>query len=328
MTRGLAVLPRLAIGFLILFGGGGVFAQQPQPEVTIHASTNLVLVDVIALKGSGQRPDAALRREDFEVYDDGRLVSVKSFDSGAAARPLALWFVVQCSMKGWDKEGSGLFRGQMDRLKPALGHLNQVDTVAVAHWCDDGQASIDLLPAAEREAAVAGVEKVLAGTVDPASHSRPGELALQKTLQLIVDATRALPQDAVPVLVFLYGDYSSMPRDEADHFIDELLGSSAIAFGLRDSRSPRIHSFLGEQGAIANYFSTQTGGQYFTVTAENSAEALEQILDQMHSRYEIGFRPEALDGKRHKLTVKLGGSHRGVRLRYRVAYIPLPIPSR
>jgi hypothetical protein len=29
-----------------------------------------------------------------------------------------------------------------------------------------------------------------------------------------------------------------MPRTEADHFIDELLATSAIAYGLKDSRSP------------------------------------------------------------------------------------------
>lgn len=297
------------------------------PEVTIHASTNLVLVDVIALHAGAERPDTTLKQEDFQIFDNGHAISIKTFDAGAATRPLALWFVVQCSMKDWENEGSALFRGRVDLLKPALQRLDKTDAVAVAHWCDDGQAKLDLLPSDEIDAAIACVEQVLAPTVDPPSHDRPGELALQKTLQLIVDSTRSLPRDTVPVLIFLYGDYSSMPRSEADHLIDELLGSSAIAFGLRDSRSPRIRSFLGEQGAIANYFATQTGGQYFTLTPETYAAGLEQILDQMHSRYGPGFRPESLDGKRHKLLVRLTSAaakqHRGVRLRHRTAYIPL-----
>ena len=328
MTRSRAMFPSLAFSSFLLISSLAALAQQPPPEVTIHATTNLVLVDVIALHGSTQRPDSSLRREDFQVFDNGRAVPIKTFDAGAAARPLALWFVVQCTMKGWEKEGSALFHAQVDLLQPALGHLDKADTVAVAHWCDDGQSILDLLPAPDLDAALAGVDQVLSSVYDPPSHSRPGELALQKTLQLIVDSTRALPHDTVPVLVFLYGDYSSMPRAEADHFVDELLGSSAIAFGLRDTRSPHIHSFMGEQGAIANYFSTQTGGQYFSVTPENYASGLEQILDQVHSRYELGFRPEALDGQRHKLRVSLtpeaSRAHKGLRLRHRVAYIPVP----
>jgi hypothetical protein len=328
MTRNRAMFPWLAFVFLLFLSRFAAGTQQAQPEVTIHATTNLVLVDVIALNGSTRRPDSTLQREDFQVYDNGRAVPIKTFDAGAAARPLALWFVVQCTMKGWENEGSALFQAHVDLLKPALRHLDKADTVAVAHWCDDGQAKLDVVPSRDIDAAAAGVEQVLAPVLDPPSHDRPGELALQKTLQLIVDSTRALPHDTVPVLVFLYGDYSSMPRSEADHFVGELLGSSAIGFGLRDTRSPHIHSFMGEQGAIANYFATQTGGQYFSVTPENYASGLAQILDQMHSRYELGFRPEALDGQRHKLRVSLtpeaGREHKGVRLRHRVAYIPIP----
>ncbi len=302
------------------------------PDVTFHASTNLVLVDVIALKVASQRPDDTLNREDLQILDNGNAIPIKTFDTGAASRPLALWFVVQCTMKDWDNEGSALFRGQVDLLKPALLRLGKADVVAVAHWCDDGQSKIDVSPSSDADKAIAGVERVLAPVYEPRSHDRPGELALQKVLQLIVDSTRSLPHDTVPVLVFLYGDYSSMPRSEADVFVNELLGSSAIAFGLRDTRSPHIHSLFGEQGAIANYFATQTGGQYFTVAPETYASGLGQILDQMHLRYELGFRPETLDGKRHKLLVKLTAlgakRHKDVRLRYRAAYIPAPDTSR
>lgn len=42
---------------------------------------------------------------------------------------------------------------------------------------------------------------------------------------------------------------------------------------------------------------------------------------QLHYRYELGFIPPAIDGKRHELRVELTkaatGKHKGVRLRYR-----------
>jgi hypothetical protein len=40
-----------------------------------------------------------------------------------------------------------------------------------------------------------------------------------------------------------------------------------------------------------------------------------------------GFKPGTVDGKRHKLNVKLADAvknqHKGVRLRYRLAYVPI-----
>jgi hypothetical protein len=300
------------------------------PEITFHTSSSLVLLDVIALNAKNGLPDKTLKRDDFQIFDNALPVSIKTFDSAAQTRPLALWFVVQCSMQGWEAKGSGLFRGRISLFKPALKYLDKQDTVAVAHWCDNGDSHLDLLPTSDVEQAVTSLEQVLAPTLNPDSHGRSGELAFQKTLQLIIDATRPLVPERVPVVIFLYGDYSGMPRSEADHFIDELLETSAIAYGLKDRRSQQIGLFgrsWREQPAIATYIAIQTGGQYLRVTPETYAAGLEEILRQLHFRYELGFEPEALDGKRHQLRVELAGAvknqHKRVRLQYRAAYVPI-----
>jgi hypothetical protein len=298
------------------------------PEITLHSSSNLILVDVMALNAKIGLPDKTLTRDDFRLFDNGQPVSIKTFDSGAefTTRPLALWFVVQCNMRGYEAKGSGLFAGQISLLKPALKDLEKQDTVAVAHWCDDGQSKLDLLPTSDIDEAATTLEQVLGPMPDTKDHDRKGELALQKTLQLIIDATHSLVPEPLPVVIFLYGDYSGMDRSEADHFIDELLETSAVAYGLRDRRSPRIW-LIGEQGAVANYIATQTGGQYLRVTPKTYAKGLEEILQQLHCRYELGFKPEALDGERHKLRVELAAAaknrHKEVRLRSRAAYVPV-----
>jgi hypothetical protein len=303
-----------------------VIQASQSPEAIFRSSSSLVLVPVVALQDG--LPDKTLTRDDFQIFDNSHPASIKTFANGAqlSTRPLALWFVVQCNMQGWENKGSGLFAGQIDLFKPALKQVDKLDRVAVAHWCDDGESKLDLPPAADVEAAVAALEQALAPRPPVENHSRPGELALQKALQLIVNATHSLQPEPVPVLIFLYGDYSGMPRAEADHFIDELLETSAIAFGLKDRRSPKIW-LLGEQGAVANYIANETGGQYFKVKPETYAAALEEILRQLHFRYELGFRPEALDGKRHKIFVQLTDAakrqHPRVRLRYRLAYVPI-----
>jgi len=299
----------------------------PSAEITLHSSSNLVLVDVIALNSKNGLPDKTLKRDDFQILDNGHPVSIKTFDSGTQTRPLALWFVVQCNMKGWESQGSGWFAGQISLFKPALKYVDKQDTVAVAHWCDDGDSQVDLLPTRNVEEAPTVLEQVLAPMPSPDGHERTGELALQKTLQLIVDATHSLVPEPVPVVIFLYGDWSGMPRSEADHFINELLETSAIAYGLKDRRSPHLWWLPGEQKEIAHYIASETGGQYRSVTPEMYAMALGEILQQLHFRYEFGFKPEVLDGKRHTLRVNLTDAvknqHKGVRLRHRPDYVPV-----
>jgi hypothetical protein len=304
-----------------------ISAFSQQPEIVFHSTSNLVLVDVVALQNG--LPVKTLRQNDFQLFDNDRPVPIKTFDRGAeaATRPLALWMVVQCRMAGWDNQGSGLFAGEMHRFASALEKLNPHDSVGVAHWCDSGDSILDLPPTSRVEDVAPTVEKVLAETSNPKNHNRPGELALQQTLQKIVDATRSAKPEPLPVVIFLYGDYSGMPKSEANHFIDELLETSAIAFGIRDTRSPHMWFLPGEQKEVAHYIVVQMGGQYLEAAPGNYANALSQILDQLHFRYQLGFQPATLDGKRHKLTVKLAepvrNEYKTVRLRHRAAYVPV-----
>jgi len=325
------VLLLLQCSFFSISGAAQEIAPATQsPEITFHSSSNLVLVDVIARNAKDGLPEKTLKKSDFQVFDNDQPVAIKTFDSGAqfTTRPLALWFVVQCNMQGYEGKGSGLFTGQISRFEPALKYIEKQDTVAVAHWCDDGRSNLDLLPTRIIKDAPILLEQALATGPDTKTHDRAGELALQSTLQRIVDTTRSSKPEPLPVLIFLYGDYSSMNRSEANHFIDELLETSAIAFGVRDHRSQHLLFAPGEQRAIAHYIATQTGGQYFDASPETYASALAEILQQLHFRYELGFKPEALDGKRHKLRVQFADTvkdqRKAVRLRYRLAYVPIP----
>jgi hypothetical protein len=179
------------------------------------------------------------------------------------------------------------------------------------------------------------LEQVLSVTVAVDSHDRPGELALQAALQKLVDATRSQIPERIPAVIFLYNDYSAMPKGEADQFVDRLLSSSVTVYGLRDQQSPKIRMMEwlgGEKGAIANYIAIQTGGSYLSVGSAQYADGLKQILDALHTRYELGFTPQAPDGKRHNLRVALSAEARKkyppTRLAYRSGYVAIrnPIP--
>ncbi len=321
MARATRMLGSISLWRLVAIALSATAASAQEPEVVLHTSSNLVLVDVFAMKNG--LPEKNLMREDFQLFDNNTPVPIKTFDTGtqSTSRPLTLWLVVQCRMPGWEAQGSGFFAGQMHRFAPALKNLEKEDTVGAAHWCDNGDSQLDLQPTSDVGDLAPAIEHVLAAEPNPGNHDRTGELALQRTLQLIVDATRSSKPEPLPVVIFLYGDWSGMPRSEADHFIGELLETSAVAFGLRDHRSPHIWWVPGEQRQVAHYVATQTGGEYLDVTSETYGNGLEQILQQLHFRYELGFQPPALDGKRHRLAVKLANAAKS---QYKRITIALP----
>jgi len=80
-----------------------------------------------------------------------------------------------------------------------------------------------------------------------------------------------------------------MPKSETDHSIGELLEAWAVAFGLRDRRSPHIWWLPGEQRETAHYIASETGGEYLDATPESNGPGLDKILQQLHFRYELGF---------------------------------------
>ena len=81
----------------------------------------------------------------------------------------------------------------------------------------------------------------------------------------------------------------------------------------------------GWQSYVGHFLAFMTAGQYFSVEPKMFSTALDDILAQVHFRYVLGFQPEALDGKKHTLVVRLADpakvKHPGARLAFRPAYI-------
>lgn len=310
--------------------------QAPSADVpTFHTQSQLVLVDVLAHDLKTGLPVKDLKRAAFRVFDDKREVPIATFDSGAhgSIRPLALWFIVICNEGGKGDRGgdaSGWFSGREALFRPALDHLDPQDRAGVAHWCDNSEASLDLPPAADPDAVIATLTETLKPIAfeHHASDDRPGELTLQRLVRMILDDAHKSTPAPLPVLLFLHTDITGMPRPEADALVDEVLETSGFAFGIKDAAAPgfpRGHLF-GEQNSVLHYFASQTGGEYYSVPPEEYAKTVENILAQLHTRYELGFKPRRIDGKRHKLKVEFDGTaqvlSKSTRLRYRPEYIP------
>jgi hypothetical protein len=322
-----------SICFLIICTAFSIDSQQPPPSAqapTFRVQSSLVLVDVISQELKSGLPVRGFTKEDFRVFDTRHEVRIATFDAGADTRPIALWLVVICN-EGGIAGASAEFVGKESLFRSALDHLEKHDTVGVAHWCDNGETQLDLLPTEDRDSPI----RVLAESLKPIpfqggteASDEVGEVTFRRMIRLIIrDAYRRNPKP-LPVIVFLHGDHTGQPRHELDQLVDDFLETSGIVFGIRDDRSAVLHFLIGEQAKIMHYMAKHTGGQYFSAPPSGYAAALEAVLMQLHFRYELGFVPPAIDGKRHELRVELTKKakeqHKRVRLRYRPEYIPVP----
>ncbi len=354
----MTVFKRLIAAFAFFCGflavsAGNLPSQEPSasPPVTVPADsdlpvirsqTHLVLLDVIAHNSKTGLPANKLRRESFQVFDDQHEVPVTTFDSGAgfSTRPVALWLVVICNEPRKSKYGyhaelaSGRFAGKEALFRPALEDLDKRDRVGVAHWCDNGEAQLDLAPTEAKDAAIAKLAEVLkpdSSRVYSEDLNRTGELSLQRLMRLIVEDAHQRNPQPLPAVVFLHSDHTGMPDEELERVAGALLETSGIVFGIKDDnvKEPfKGHFTNREQAAVLHYLSDATGGQYFSAPPELYATALQSVLLQLHFRYELGFKPPALDRKMHKLEVRLVGvtneKHDPIQLTYRYAYIAKP----
>jgi hypothetical protein len=304
-------------------------------QTVIRVESPFVLVDVITQDTKTALPVSGLKKEDFRLLDNGLEMPIQSFDLGTryGARPITLWFAVICNEVNWDENGSGFIRGKSKLLRPSLDHLDQNDTVGVAHWCDDKTYGVDFTPSRDLDGALRKLEDILTQRAkDP--DTRPGELALQGMIRQILGSEHTSQIQPLPVIVFLYGDHSGLERNEADRVVKDILETSGIVFGINDGAVPVSPIYLNNEHAqpnVARFLSVMTGGQFLSVTPAQFSTSLEYILVQVHFRYVLGFQPTVQDGKIHKLTVDLTDSAKqrfpSIRLTYRKAYVPTKTKS-
>ena len=71
---------------------------------------------------------------------------------------------------------------------------------------------------------------------------------------------------------------------------------------------------------------TVTGGGYFELTSTSDlASTFQRVADELHRQYALGFTPAALDGKMHKLEVRVASA--GATVRARKSFLARPPAS-
>jgi len=283
----------------VLIAGAALGAQQ-QP--TFRSGTQVVSL-FVTVQDAQKRLVADLTQGDFEVFDNDKPQPISYFDS--SIHPITVVAML---------DTSGSMTLTIDLLKQAAE-----------------QFILRLLP--EDRARVGAFNDKIQFGGSRFTNNRDDLVSDIKDLDYgngtrLWDAVGASLDELKPidgrrvVLVFTDGDDTDSRRLNLGNVIDQARQQEAMiyAIGLESRYFNGAQMVRTKPDRGLRKLSDETGGGYFELSkATDLAPAFTQIAQELHSQYVIGFAPTQLDGKVHKLTVKL--KQPGLTARARRSYL-------
>ena len=277
--------------------------QDPAPaQQKLRSVTRTVPLFVTVTDSTGRLvPDLGM--EDFEVYDNGKKQPLSIFEN----KSLPIGVIVML-------DTSGSMTLIIDRVKAAaeqfLIRMLPEDVGRVGAFND----KIEFLPEDE----FTGDRDRLIKLLSDLDFGYPTRLwdAVDESLRRL----EGLPQRKV-VLVFTDGEDTSSRRD-----LDDVLQQSQKKEVMVYSIGLATEIFNGQRRVRSQpdrglkKLSEETGGGFFLLkNSDELGPTFTRVAQELHSQYVIGFSPSVLDGKVHKLEVKL--QKPGLTARARKSYV-------
>jgi Ca-activated chloride channel homolog len=292
--RPLAPLTALAVLALIPLA-----AQEPQK---FRTGTDTVPIYVTVMDDE-KRLVPGLVMEDFEVLDNGKPQVITSFDN----TPTPISVIVML-------DTSGSMTLALDRVKAAaeqfLIRLLPEDEGMVGAFND----KIDFHP----ETGFTSNRDTLIRSLKDLDFGYPTRLydAVDESITQLNGIERRKV-----VLVFTDGDDTASKVDSGDmqdRSRDEEV--MVYAIGLENRYFNGQSNVLSRPDRGLKKLAEETGGGYFLLKkTDELGETFTRVAQELHSQYVLGFTPQTLDGKVHKLEVKL--KKPGMSARARKSYV-------
>jgi len=230
-----------------------------------------------------------LERADFEVYDNGKLQPLTLFEN----KSVAIAAVVML-------DSSGSMTLILDRVKEGaeqfLMRLLPEDTGRVGAFND----KIQFLPQDE----FTSDRDVLIRSLKELDFGYPTRLwdAVDESIRRL----ESVPQRKV-ILVFTDGADTASRRDLDDVMQQARLKEIMVyAIGIETRISPNGQTQRSSPDRGLKKLAEETGGGFLLLKKEDElGPTFTRVAQELHSQYVLGFSPATLDGKVHKLEVKL-----------------------
>jgi len=308
-----------------------IAAPAAQQEPTFRASTRTVPVYVTVTDAEGRLvPD--LVRDDFEIFDNGKLQPISVFandiqpimvvlmldrsgsmvENFRRVQQAAEQFVTRLLPADKARIGSFSFRVQVD---PRTFTSDKEELLRILHkelqepgptplWNAVAVGMTGLLHQEGRR-----VVLVFTDGADSPGNGRSTNISLKDVME------RAREED---VMVYAVGLAGRMP-----------MRRGGGGYGGRGGYPPPPGG--GQRGTGREQkpdeglakIAAESGGGYFELESTNDLGAtFARVADELHRQYAMGFSPEKLDGKTHKLEVRV--KRAGMMARARRSYVATP----
>jgi len=273
----------------------------------IKVSTQTVPIYATVLDGQ-RRLVTDLQREDFEVYDNEKLQTLTNFVSETTPFTAVVML-----------DTSGSMTLNLDFVKMAaeefLIRLLPEDRAKVGSFND----KIKILP---RDEPFTGnrdrLIRLLKEDLDFGYPTRLWDAVDESIAQMEVLEGRRV------VLVFTDGDDSASKRGR-DDVLERARGKDMMiyAVGLASEYFNGQSKVRSRPDRGLRRVAEETGGGYFELSKKDElGPTFTRVAQELHSQYVMGFTPEVLDGKIHKLEVRV--KRPGLTARSRRSYVATP----
>jgi VWFA-related protein len=273
-----------------------VAAQEPVTDEVLKVNTDLVVLDAQVISKKTKRLIGDLRREDFELYEDGARREITYFSRDELPLSVLLLLDVSGSVRPIiNRIGEGALNA-LQRLKPE----DEVAVMAFANepkliqsFTKDRQLVAEKITEASREYSIGS------GTfLTP---------ALMRAAREMPQATNAASRRVVIVVTDNLAALGG--GGEVRRTTTELLESGAVVYGLivRGGIGKFMNVMtLGMINAVDS-FSEQTGGEVMGADKKEVDEKLGEMFARLRTRYSLGFKPANTkeDGKFRRLKLQL-----------------------
>lgn len=286
---------------------------QAQPEGQVFKSGSKTVAVYVTVSDAEGRLVPNLAQDDFEIYDNGKKQTITVFQNGVQPITLVMMLDRSGSMVG----NFGLVRSAAEQF---VGQLLPGDRARIGSFANRIQVDPREFTASQHD-----LLEILRTQLQEA-----GPTPLWNAVN--VGITSLLHQEGRRVvLVFTDGvdhpigsnniSYHDVERNaEQEDVMIFAVGLASRQFYGGGGRGRGGGGGIGGLGggvfrpppeepkvdAGLPKIAAATGGGYFELTsANNLASTFRRIADELHRQYALGFTPQNLDGKTHKLEVRL-----------------------
>jgi len=279
--------------------------QSTSDDPVIRVNVELVQVDVQVLQKKTGRTVGSLNKEDFQLYEDGVQQKIAELSQNQLPLSVVLLFDLTDSVRPVLKP---LAAGAL----AALQHLKPEDEVAVMVYAASAQLLQDFTT--DREQVVAAIEK--ASEMESPDAAFFNEAVFQACAQL----GKAKNPRSRRTIIWLTDNVPNIPSDvhsEKDAFHEALETGTVISALLERSafsdiaivafsKNPmfarsRMHNPPGDVYKYAE----RTGGEVMKSSKDEVSVKLAQLIDEIRSRYTVGYYPSVKQPKGKFCEIKL-----------------------